>query len=319
MVLRAMGGQGKTQVALEYCQRAKHQRFKAIFWVDATSETTLRKNFRAIAERLKPPELIIEDDASVDLVLEKLGELLDPWLMVFDNYDDPVAFNNLQEYMAGEDGCFLITTRHADTDAITDPENVIELPGLDERSALDLLFQQSQIKETEANFEEGRLIVDRLGFHPLAITQAGSYIKLRKIKLHDFLAHYKRQRKSILQQTPQMSQYRRKLNNADTETALNVFTTWELSFQQLLAIEGSDANTNGKMKSDLLTLFAFFDCKDISEELFRDFCCSSKLQEIKSSTGPSSSLGLLLDEFDKWDGDKFAEFLVDLNQHAMLQ
>jgi hypothetical protein len=323
MVIRAMGGQGKTQVALEYCHRAKDQRFKAIFWLDAMSESSLRKGFRTIAEQIKPPEMIIDDDSGVDLVLEKLGEWPEPWLMILDNYDDPKMFNNLQEYMPGEDGCFLVTTRHADTDAMTDPENVIELPGLDERSALDLLFKQSQIKETETNVEEGKHIVGRLGFHPLAITQAGTYMKLRKIKLHDFLVYYKRQRLSILQQTPQMSQYRRKLgklNHADTETALNVFTTWELSFQLLLASETSGtSNTGSNMESDLLTLFAFFDCKDISEELFKAFCCCPKFQESRSSTGPSLSLDLLLDESGNWDDDKFAGILIDLYQHALLQ
>jgi hypothetical protein len=101
MVIRAMGGQGKTQVALEYCHRAKDKRFKAIFWLDAMSESSLRKGFRTIAERIKPPEMIIDDDSGVDLVLEKLGEWPEPWLMIFDNYDYPKTFNNLQEYMPG--------------------------------------------------------------------------------------------------------------------------------------------------------------------------------------------------------------------------
>jgi hypothetical protein len=323
MVIRAMGGQGKTQVALEYCHRAKNQRFKAIFWLDAMSESSLRKGFRTIAERIKPLEMIIDDDSGVDLVLEKLGEWPEPWIMIFDNYDDPKTFNNLQEYMPGEDGCFLVTTRHADADAMKEPENLIELPGLDERSALGLLFKQSQIKETETNVEEGKHIVGRLGFHPLAITQAGTYMKLRKIKLHGFPAYYKCQRLSILQQTPQMSQYRRKLgklNEADTETALTVFTTWELSFQLLLASETSvTSNTGNDMGSDLLTLFAFFDCKDISEELFKAFCISLKFQESRNTTGPNLGLDLLLDESGNWNEDKFASILIDLNQHALLQ
>jgi hypothetical protein len=34
------------------------------------------------------------------------------------------------------------------------------------------------------------LIVKRLGYHALAITQAGSYIPLRKIRLSEFLEDY---------------------------------------------------------------------------------------------------------------------------------
>ena len=77
-----MGGQGKTHVTLEYCHRAKDQRFKPIFWLDAIPESSLRKGFRTIAERIKPPEMIIDDDSGLDLVLEKLREWPEPLLMI---------------------------------------------------------------------------------------------------------------------------------------------------------------------------------------------------------------------------------------------
>lgn len=104
-----------------------------------------------------------------------------------------------------------------------------------EADVLDHLLKQSQVEHDKANKKNGKLIVARLGYHAIAITQAGSYITQRKIQLQQFMYHYKRQRKDILQQTPQMTQYRRKLSDAAGETALNVFTTWELSFQQLQA------------------------------------------------------------------------------------
>jgi hypothetical protein len=96
VVLRGLGGQGKTQVALEYCRRAKNTQVRGIFWVEATSESTLRKSFESIAERVKSPDDILQDaDARVAFVLEKLGAWPYAWLIVFDNYDDPVSFNNV--------------------------------------------------------------------------------------------------------------------------------------------------------------------------------------------------------------------------------
>src|ERR1035438_6494341 len=38
VVLRGLGGQGKTQVALEYCRRAKSTQVQGIFWIEASSE-----------------------------------------------------------------------------------------------------------------------------------------------------------------------------------------------------------------------------------------------------------------------------------------
>jgi hypothetical protein len=151
VVLRGLGGQGKTQVALEYCSRAKSTEVRGIFWVEAASESALRKSFESIAERVKGPDDTLQDaDARVAFVLEKLGTSPYAWLMVFDNYDDPVSFNNIQDFMPmGEHGSLLVTSRHAAADSLADEGNAIELPGLDERDALELLFKQSMIRETD--------------------------------------------------------------------------------------------------------------------------------------------------------------------------
>jgi hypothetical protein len=84
--------------------------------------------------------------------------------------------------------------------------------------------------------------------------------------MDQFLEHHDAKLERILKHTPQLSQYRRSLNRAERETSLNVFTTWELSFQQLTELE------SGELKGDLLTLFAFFDSNDISEQLFTSYC-----------------------------------------------
>jgi hypothetical protein len=172
VVLRAMGGQGKTQVALEYCNLSKSKQLKGIFWIDATSENTLKKSFKAIAERIKSTSEIQQPDTGVEFVTEKLEEWLEPWLIVFDNYDNPLSYN-LREYIPDRgNGRVLVTTRHSDADGLADPENVFELSPLPDSDALKLLLKQSQNEETESNLQEGRQIVERLGGHALAITQA---------------------------------------------------------------------------------------------------------------------------------------------------
>jgi hypothetical protein len=77
---------------------------------------------------------------------------------------------------------------------------------------------------------------------------------------------YKQEKEEILRNTPQLSQYRRKLGDAENETSLNVFTTWQLSFQQLLSNTSEDSAA-----VKLLRLLAFFDNKDISEWIFIEF------------------------------------------------
>jgi tetratricopeptide (TPR) repeat protein len=278
-----MGGQGKSQVALKYCHITKGNPFSAIFWVDASSESTVQKSFEAISERLKTQmDILLNTNARVNFVLRSLSDWLSPWFMVFDNYDNPTAFNNVEDYMpSNEQGMILVTSRHADTDRIADEENQIQLQGLPESDAIKLLLKQSLVKQSnQATSKHAKEIVARLGYHALAITQAGAYISKRKIFLSEFLDHFERRKDIILKETPQMSQYRRRLNQSERETSLSVFTTWELSFQQL-----EDEDTEGVNMADLLTLFAFFDCNDISEGLFKAYCdgCDSHEADTESS------------------------------------
>jgi hypothetical protein len=238
-----MGGQGKSQVALEYCRITKGNPFSAIFWVDASSESTVQKSFEAISERLKTQmDILMDTDARVNFVFRTLSDWPSPWFMVFDNYDNPTVFNNVEDYMpSNEQGMILVTSRHADADKLADEENQIQLQGLPESDAIELLLKQSLMKQSDqVASENAKEIVARLGHHALAITQAGAHISKRKILLGEFLDHFERRKDIILKETPQMSQYRRRLNKSERETSLSVFTTWELSFQQL-----QDEDTEG--------------------------------------------------------------------------
>jgi tetratricopeptide (TPR) repeat protein len=260
--------------------------FSAIFWVDASSESTVQNSFEVISERLKTQmDILLDTDARVNFVFRTLSDWPSPWFMVFDNYDNPTAFNNVEDYMpSNEQGMILVTSRNADADKLADEENQIQLQGLPESDAIELLLKQSLMKQSDqVASENDKEIVARLGHHALAITQAGAYISKRKILLGEFLDHFERRKDIILREAPQMSQYRRRLNKSERDTSLSVFTTWELSFQQL-----EDEDTEGVNMADILTLFAFFDCKDISEGLFKAYCDGDSHEAGTESSGETS-------------------------------
>jgi hypothetical protein len=342
VVLRGLGGQGKTQVALEYCRRARTHGVQAIFWIDANSESTVKQSFQAIAGRIKNSAKTISEKVAVNLILEEFRDWTEPWLMVFDNYDDAKNFDNIHEYLSdGQHRCILVTTRNTASDELADdPENVIELQGLAEHEAIDLLLKQCRTKQaSESELGDAKAIVQRLVYHALAITQAGSYIRQQKIRMDQFLEHYDAKLERILKHTPQLSQYRRSLNTAERETSLNVFTTWELSFQQLRELESRE------LKGDLLTLFAFFDSNDISEQLFSSYCKRAQIFDNYSwlvacltmclagiysdgqrlggldgeIPGGSNDNERVLDGKKKWSTDHFVEVLKDLYQLSLLQ
>ena len=311
-----MGGQGKSQIALQYCHRKKTSLYPAIFWVDATTEDSTKRSFWAISEEIKNPTHVLSDiGARIDLVIRILSSWSIRWLLVFDNYDNPNAFQNIADFIPqNELGAIVVTSRHADSDLLVSNESssAIKLHGLDRDDAILLLTQWGRTKDFE--LKDANEIVERLAYHPLAITQAGAYIKKAELQLSDFMKHYKKKREKILKTTPPLSQYRKRLDNNEEETSLNVFTTWELSFQQL---EAQALGQNRYVK--LLTLFAFLDNKDISEQLFAEFSTIDREDYPESAKLLTWLHAFTNGTTGEWDSDAFAEALITLKDLSLLQ
>lgn len=202
VVLIGMGGQGKTQIALEFCRRARGvDRAKAIFWIDASSEQSTRKDMEKIADCLTQYQRTeMDPNAKVRLAISTLATWPTSWLMVFDNYDDPDSFPTLRDYIpAGKSGAILITSRRADSERFG---SVIDVLGMHDNEALDLLLKRSKLTATDDNAKHGLSIIEMLGFHPLAIDQAGAYIRKRRLPLEQFVSIYKSCKDLIFKETP---------------------------------------------------------------------------------------------------------------------
>jgi ATP/maltotriose-dependent transcriptional regulator MalT len=92
-ILHALGGQGKSQIALKYCEMAKESH-QAIFWINASSETMAREAFGRIASILDHTfsSKVGDLEQKVNYVLETLERWKTRWILVFDNYDSPKGF-----------------------------------------------------------------------------------------------------------------------------------------------------------------------------------------------------------------------------------
>jgi hypothetical protein len=67
-----------------------------------------------------------------------------------------------------------------------------------EAEAVELLFQSSEAEESDSNSNGALKIVQRLGFHALAIHQAGAYICSRNLELGLYLDHYNKHPKKVI-------------------------------------------------------------------------------------------------------------------------
>jgi tetratricopeptide (TPR) repeat protein len=338
VVIRAMGGQGKTQIALEYCRLWRN--VYDIFWIDATSESTLKAHLALLSYVLDPSTSpALETEARVSNVRRALADRESPWLMVFDNYDDAQSYSIRKWIPENKLGRVIVTSRHKDSESLADKGNRIELQGLNDTEAIQLLLLESE--KTHSNTlslrEHATAIVHRLAYHPLAIAQAGAYIRTRDLELNDFMNHYNKRQAVILKSTtPLMSEYWKKLNESSQEIPMSVFTTCELSFQQLLDLE----ETEQRGLPDFLTLLAFFDPRDIPEGLFEAYSRqqtrllsidnvyadtkASLESEQRASKGtlpvPYHSPGLFLRQYQgNWDSTSFYEALLVLRRLSLVQ
>ena len=127
---------------------------------------------------------------------------------------------------------------------------------------MELLLVSSGYERTEEAMKEARQIVKTLGGLALAIDQAARYIGGQRISLNSFAEIFAKQKSAILKYTPTYWEYSES-RLAERDGPLSVFTTWEMSLDQLQVNHG-ECNS----LVHLLTLGAFIDTRKISEGLF---------------------------------------------------
>jgi hypothetical protein len=87
-VILCMGGQGKTQLALEYCHRAWAT--EAIFWLDASSRESLLSSNEKFTGKLIGMESTLESiNSTASFAKDAIARLKVPWLLVLDDFECP--------------------------------------------------------------------------------------------------------------------------------------------------------------------------------------------------------------------------------------
>jgi hypothetical protein len=100
LILCALGGQGKSQIVLEYCHRSQ-ETYRGIFWINASSNTTATQSFEVFAAELGRASSTDLGDAKakVKFVKDTLKLWDERWLLVFDNYDRPDDFPDVERFI----------------------------------------------------------------------------------------------------------------------------------------------------------------------------------------------------------------------------
>ncbi|TEY74896.1 hypothetical protein BOTCAL_0068g00230 [Botryotinia calthae] len=308
VVLTGVGGQGKTQIALEFIHQ--HMKFyKGVFWIDASSQKSASRGFERILKTIDSSAVLVGGEESKSVVKNILSDWKEPWLLVFDNYDDLKSFSDLPSYFpkaAFKENAIIVTSRHISSGRLG---SHLKLDGLTEEESVQLLTSRcTSVSSFEDDLNQGRDIVKKLGYLPLAIDQAASYISIRHLPLHILSDHFRRRREFILKDTPQsLWEYQKRslTDSQENSEHLSVLTTWELSFDQ---ISGNDEER--KWIGEFLVQAAYFSPISISESLF-------KTHDIYNGKFPEWKF--LFSTQGSWDSFKFQDVIFGLVNLSIIQ
>jgi len=273
--ISGLGGVGKTQTALEYAYRHQDD-YQYVFWILGDSVVSLRSGYDDIAARLRLPRATQEDpEASVKSALSWLEQTHD-YLLVIDNVDTPVEVADLLPEKTGWH--VLLTSRNPDLEA-AGIFNVVEMDALPLDDAVTLLLKRTRKSDVSTAGEDERAsakeLAQELGCLPLALEQAGAYIRSNEMTIINYLVEYKTLHLRLLdEQGPVTGKYKE-----------SVRTTWWKSIEKVREVSPASV--------DLLTICAFLSPDRIPFEFVTDG--ADKLSENISrvvSKAASEVLGL---------------------------
>lgn len=261
-----LGGIGKSQTALSYAHRSI-SKFDASFWVRAETEASLHQSFTDFALNLDLPGasrsnsheenrdcfhswLLLSGKLVIYyiLIFIYLMDLIGfRWLMIFDNIDD---IDRLRLFWPSSDGSFLSTTRRSSVAAAArgthESKLAIKPMGLPEARELFISLMKDCPERTEwlpenplpeQESEAGDTLLNLLGGLPLGIRQSAALIKVKRLKVSNFLKRYQK----AAGDTTKFFRKGDKSFSFDQDYPLALDTVWRMSFESLQVGEDSSA------------------------------------------------------------------------------
>jgi len=251
LAMSGLGGVGKTQIALEYAYRYRHE-YHTIVWVRADSSEALTSDFAAIATLLNLPEKDAPEQSRAVEAVQRWLAFTTGWLLILDNADD---LHLASEFIPSPcPGHVLLTTQ---SHIIGKIAYAIEIDMMTPEEGTLLLLRRARLLAMDASLDQvpatslslATDICQLLDGLPLAINQAGAFIEETGCGLSNYLQLYQTHQEELLQWMEEFA----------TDYPYSVATTWSLSFAKI-----GQANPAA---ADLLQLCAFLAPDAIPEEI----------------------------------------------------
>ena len=263
-----LGGVGKTSLAVEFLWQQKGEYPGGIFWISGENNDLFQRSVCEMARQIGTFEN--DFDNSLSSTLEWLGKREELWCLVVDNLDELEMSGEMRKLLTGHwkhvaRGHIIITTRR-------EVSEVGEETGIDEQCCIDLkclteeegiYFLRKRTGKDEGEDNDLRELVRELGGLPLALDQAGAYIRWVKQSVKEYVKKYRKQKLLLLKK----KKAQLFVENTSPER-LAVHTTWTLNFHHISHI--SKEMELGEFPIRFMQVCAFYGPDDIPYELVNE-------------------------------------------------
>ncbi|CAG7847843.1 SubName: Full=Uncharacterized protein {ECO:0000313/EMBL:CCA77866.1} [Serendipita indica DSM 11827] len=197
MVISGLGGSGKTQLCIQFALQYGDL-FQHVLFIDASSAKSIEDGLLARVGSVIPSFRGIDFRDAMDMLENPNSKLTARWLIIFDNADDDSV--SIQDYMPNcRHGSIIITTRNPSLGSLA-PETHLVLDVMSGEEATNALLSSALAateERTPRHKEMASKIVEQLGNLPVAVVQAGCYIKKQRC-FWDYLTRLNANRTKLL-------------------------------------------------------------------------------------------------------------------------
>ena len=287
-------------IAREHCRRLRDH--ISLFWIDASSYPTALNGMQRASQLVDSSTTSDSSSHMQRSPATELENLLNPFLIVLDNMDHAKDFTRIMQLIPENRFCMvLITSRHRDTQQLG---TCIEIQPMEQDEAVELLLTKCNIASDLQHQTHAESIVEILAYLPLAIDQAGAYISSRNLPLARFIDHFKVRKEVIMNYIPSGWPYQRAHDGQQRASDLCVFTTWELSLEEL----GSSVDVEPFI--DLLTFAAFTGSSLLLPKMLRT--------QVEDNVAAGLGCRDLYTTGGKWDPWRYQDAIVQLYSISLI-